>query len=214
MADYRKIVEHYEQCFEKHGDSHLGVDWPNLTDANRRYRIMLEVAPELRKSKDAEVSILDFGCGCAHLLEYLRANKFSRVKYRGLDVSEEFVRVSNEKFPEEDFICCDVLREPLAVDVDYVIMNGVFTEKLSLSFEEMFDYMRKVVIIAWGAARKGMAFNFMSKHVDWERDDLFHLSFDQLASFLSREISRNFVFRQDYGLYEYSVYVYREPVLL
>jgi hypothetical protein len=38
---------------------------------------------------------------------------------------------------------------------------------------------------------------------------LFHLPFDTLASFLTSELTRNFVFRNDYGLYEYTAYVYR-----
>jgi hypothetical protein len=54
-----------------------------------------------------------------------------------------------------------------------------------------------------------MAFNVMSKHVDWERDDLFHLPFDELGRWLVSSISRNFVIRADYGLYEYTTYVYR-----
>ena len=58
-------------------------------------------------------------------------------------------------------------------------------------------------------ARRGIAFNVMSKHVDWERDDLFHLPFDVLAAFLRAEISRHYQFRADYGLYEYTAYVYR-----
>lgn len=37
-----------------------------------------------------------------------------------------------------------------------------------------------------------IAFNIMSKHVDCERDDLFHLSLDALALFLSKEISMNY----------------------
>jgi hypothetical protein len=45
--------------------------------------------------------------------------------------------------------------------------------------------------------------------VDWERDDLFHVSFDVMAKFLTAELTRNFIFRQDYGLYEYTVYAYR-----
>ena len=63
----------------------------------------------------------------------------------------------------------------------------------------------------WPRAREGLAFNVMSKHVDWERDDLFHLSTDLLLAFLKSELSRHVVIRHDYGLYEYTVYVYREP---
>ncbi len=50
----------------------------------------------------------------------------------------------------------------------------------------------------------------MSKYLDWERDDLFHLGFDDMASFLDSDISRHFVIRHDYELFEYTVYVYRE----
>ncbi len=54
----------------------------------------------------------------------------------------------------------------------------------------------------------------MSKQVDWERDDLFHLPLDQMADFVCGNLSRNFVIRNDYGLYEYTTYVYREPALI
>ena len=50
----------------------------------------------------------------------------------------------------------------------------------------------------------------MSKQVDWERDDLFHLPLDLLADYLTRNLSRHFVIRNDYGLYEYTVYVYHD----
>ena len=50
----------------------------------------------------------------------------------------------------------------------------------------------------------------MSKNVDWERDDLFHWGLDELTAFLTKDISRRFVLRNDYGLYEYTVYVYRD----
>ena len=42
-AGYQSIIEHYEACLARHGDSHLGVDWPNAADAETRYRVMLDV---------------------------------------------------------------------------------------------------------------------------------------------------------------------------
>ena len=88
-------------------------------------------------------------------------------------------------------------------------MNGVFTEKVSLSHEEMWPYFQSVVKAAFAHARRGLAFNVMSKQVDWERDDLFHVPLDDLAWFLTLEVSRHIVIRADYGLYEYTTYVYR-----
>lgn len=207
IADYREIVAHYESCLERFGDSHLGVDWPNAADAQTRYRVMLEV---MRPGAARMLSVLDLGCGAAHLLDYLRASGRSEIDYVGLDLSPAFVALAREKYPETPFFCADVLRDEVAVPtVDYVIMNGVFTEKRSQSFEAMFAYMEAVLERAFALARCGMAFNVMSKHVDWERDDLFHVPFDMLAAFLRGKISRQFAFRADYGLYEYTAYVYR-----
>ncbi|MEY2431400.1 MAG: hypothetical protein QOC92_1125, partial [Acidimicrobiaceae bacterium] len=90
-------------------------------------------------------------------------------------------------------------------------MSGVFTEKRELAWEEMLDYFKRVLRKVFALVDHGLAFNVMSKHVDWERDDLFHLPFDVLADFLTKEVSRNFVIRDDYGLYEYTAYVYRDP---
>ena len=43
IGNYREIVTHCEKCLQRHGDNHRGVDWPNASDAQTRYRIMLEV---------------------------------------------------------------------------------------------------------------------------------------------------------------------------
>jgi cytochrome c oxidase subunit IV len=90
-------------------------------------------------------------------------------------------------------------------------MNGVLTERRGVSYEDMQQYMQRMLLRVFPVARVGLAFNVMSKHVDWERDDLFHVPFDLLADFLKRSVSRHFQFRADYGLYEYTIYVYREP---
>ena len=48
--NYLKIANHYNQCFEKNGDTHLGVDWPNYEDTLTRYKIMLELINVFRIS--------------------------------------------------------------------------------------------------------------------------------------------------------------------
>ena len=204
---YLEIVEHYEACLAKHGDTHLGMDWPKAQDAETRYRVMLEV---IRKPSPPVTSLMDFGCGASHLYEYMVANGFSGIEYTGLDLSSKFVELSRKKFLHNQYICVDILEDPDAVpSFDYIVMNGVFTEKRGLSFEEMLGYFERTLITVFAKAKTGIAFNVMSKHVDWERDDLFHLPFDTLAPFLKRSLTRNFVIRNDYGLYEYTTYVYR-----
>lgn len=207
--DFYKIVKHYEECFEQHGDSHLGVDWPKIEDVDKRYRVMVDlIRLDLRSSEDA--TLLDFGCGTGQLNTYLKNNNFSDINYAGLDISQKFIAHCRSKFPENEFYLRDILEDNFQIpSFDYWVMNGVFTEKRELSFEEMWDYFKKMIIKAYRFTNRGIAFNLMSKNVDWERDDLFHVSLDQLSGFLCKEISRDFVIRNDYGLYEYTTYVYK-----
>lgn len=209
-SPFNKIISHYESCLDKHGDNHLGVDWPKLEDVDKRYKVMLDII-SFDNNKNKSISLLDFGCGTAHLLAYIKQNNIENLAYSGLDISQKFVDVAKKKFPETSFFCQDILQSVIDFPTfDYVIMNGVFTEKRELTFDEMWNYFIKIITVIYEKCNKGFAFNVMSKNVDWERDDLFHVSYDLLSSFLCKNLSRSHVIRNDYGLYEYTVYVYKK----
>jgi SAM-dependent methyltransferase len=207
---YTSIVRFSESFLERYGDCHLGVGWTKRPeDADTRYRVMLEL---LVHEQGRPVSLLDFGCGASHLYEYLQKHQRTDVTYSGLDISPRFLALSRRKFPHVTYYDIDVLEDDRDLPAfDYIVMNGLFTAKVDLSFEAMLSYFQQLVRRVFAKTRKGIAFNAMSKQVDWERDDLFHLPLDVLASFLGREVSRHFVIRHDYGLYEYTTYVYRDP---
>jgi SAM-dependent methyltransferase len=210
--DYRLIAAHYEACLERHGDSHLGVDWPRAEDLDTRHRVMLDV---IRPEDRRPVRLLDFGCGASHLYEYIRREGVEGIEYAGLDISERFIALSREKFPENPYWCVDVLAADTEAlpRFDYAVMNGVFTVKPGLSFEAMWRFFTRVVERVFALAEVGIAFNVMSKRVDWEREDLFHVPFDTLAAWLTERVSRHFTFRHDYGLYEYTAHVYHRPAV-
>ncbi|UYZ65116.1 class I SAM-dependent methyltransferase [Hymenobacter weizhouensis] len=207
---HHTIVAHCEDYLQAHGDNHLGVGWPNEADAQTRYGVMLDL---LRLGGPEPVRVLDFGCGPAHLYQYLLDHGLQhRIHYTGLDVSEKYLQLARAKYPEVPLLALDVLREPEALPAfDYILMNGVLTQKCTVGFDDMWTYAQQLLQTVFAKARVGLAFNVMTKHVDWERDDLFHLPLDTLAAFLKRQLSRHVVFRHDYGLYEYTTYVYREP---
>lgn len=205
MDSYYNIIKHYEACFEKFGDTAKGVDWPKQEDVPVRYLVMLD----LIRDKEKDITLLDFGCGAAHLYEFIQKNHLHHIHYAGLDLSEKFITFCKSKWPSVDFYCLDLLKEEDHLPMfDYFIMNGVFTEKRQLTFEEMWEYFVELLTAAFNKCKTGIAFNVMSKEVDWERDDLFHVPLDRLTSFLTKRLSRNFVIRNDYGLYEYTVYLY------
>lgn len=208
---YMEIISHYESSLEKYGDTHRGVDWPKIEDVDKRYNVMLDVINyDSKHNMHVKIRLLDFGCGASHLYEYIVKQNIKGIEYSGLDLSEKFITLSKKKFPFNKYYCVDILDNDTTIpNFDYIVMNGIFTEKISLSFDEMFSYFKELVKKVFNKAEKGIAFNVMSKQVDWEREDLFHLSLDLLADFLTKNISRNFIIRNDYGLYEYTTYVYR-----
>jgi hypothetical protein len=200
MTPQETIVGFYEDCLAKHGDNHRGVDWPTKESACIRYQAMLDVMKE-------GGTLLDFGCGCSAMYEYILEQAIC-VEYSGLDLSAKFVEVSKNKFPQNSYYVADILKEDIP-EFDYIVANGVFTEKLEFSYDEMWEYFARMLPRIFKFARKGIAFNVMSHHVDWEKPCLFHVPFDAMAGFVKKNLSRHFAFRQDYALFDYTTYVYK-----
>jgi SAM-dependent methyltransferase len=203
------LVAHYENCFKAHGRMPKGVDWPNLPDLEKRFEVMLGVLPPGKRRP----SLLDLGCGPGLLVDYLdRTGRLSDIAYHGIDLSEPMLESARAHWPNLEFQKRDVLLTPLPTSsFDCAILNGVLTERRAIPEREMKEYAIDLLSHVFEAVRWGIAFNVMSKIVDWERDDLFHWGFDDMARAVSKALSRHLVIRADYGLYEYTVYVYRQP---
>lgn len=212
--DYHAILDHYERCLAEHGPSHKGVDWPNAPDLATRFDVMLGVT----RAGPVRPSVLDLGCGPGLLLDHLRVTgREASLDYSGIDLSQAMIEAARLLWPQARFSRQDILDQSLPErSVDYVVMNGVLTEKQSLSEAAMTAYAERLIEAAFKLCRVGLAFNVMSAHVDWRRDDLFHWPFDALFAFLDERVTRHVVIRADYGLDEYTVYAYRtanrEPV--
>lgn len=208
MSDYKKISNHYKRCLQEHGDGHLGHDWPNQKDLLKRYNIMFESFQNKNN-----ISVLDLGCGTGMFLEFLNSKNLiqkNNISYEGSDISEDHINIALNKFGENKFYKIDVMTETLPKNYDFIIMNGIFTVKIDLNYDSMKQFFETFIKNIWPKVNQGIAFNVMSSHVDYERDDLFHLPHDVLADFITKSLSRNYIIRNDYGLYEYTVYVYKE----
>jgi SAM-dependent methyltransferase len=207
LPDYYEIARCTESYFDRFGDSPLGMGWTTQAGARARYRVMLEV---IQPQSPRPVRLLDVGCGGGYLLEYIRSTCPYDIEYSGIDISPRFVDLCRRKFPRHSFELLDVLENPGELsEFDYIVINGVFTSKCSMTFEQMWEFARRLLAALFPRARYGLAFNATSKQVDWERDDLFHLPLDTVADFLCRNLTRNFLIRNDYGQYEFTTYVYK-----
>ncbi|HCH65841.1 MAG TPA: SAM-dependent methyltransferase, partial [Deltaproteobacteria bacterium] len=138
------------------------MDWPNEVDARLRYDVMLDMMPPAGPER---VTLADLGCGAGHMLTHMReAGLWPHVGYHGVDLSPVFIALCRAKFPGVPFLVADAIATPESLPmVDFTILNGVFTVKRALEFEEMWGFVRQLLVAAWSRTRHALSFNVMSK---------------------------------------------------
>lgn len=213
---YLKIADYYSQAFEQHGVTPQGLAWDNQENLDKRYKIMAELIVDDPEPKFSEnISLLDFGCGYGGYYKFIKNNtQYDYIIYSGIDINKNSIIKARELYPEVDFFPFDIHTvDPeywfRVKSYDYIICNGIFTVKGPLTQEEMTNFMCSTLEKLWTKTDKGIAFNCMSKILDFERDDLFHVSFDELSMWVYDNLSSKFTIRQDYGLREFTMYVYK-----
>jgi SAM-dependent methyltransferase len=207
-----QLRDAYERAIVKHGPVPMGVLSPRQRDVDIRLKVITDLWET--RERDFSGSILDLGCGYGVLLDHLNTLPYANnIDFWGIDVGAKMIESAKEMHPTARFELRDILTDPLPDQcVDYVVMNGVMTVKFNCSQEEMTAFAHTFLAAAFRLCRKGMVFNVQNWHVN-RRNDLFHWSFDEAAAFISKHCSPHYVFRADFGLYDYMVYVYREPNL-
>ena len=161
-------------------------------------------------SKDkSKKKIIDFGCGLSHFYDFLKDKDLRYTRYIGMDISEVMIKISRNKYPQNNYICGDILTDQKIVPkADYIIINGLFTQKGKNTNKNMKIFMKKIITILYKKASRGIAFNCMSPNVDWKNKKNFYLDFNYLF-YLINKLSKNFVIIHNYGLYEYTCYLYK-----
>jgi SAM-dependent methyltransferase len=209
-----RLTRDYPAALAARGVTPEGVQWPNAPDLATRYEVLLGPLHLAARSGEPRVRLLDLGCGPGFLLDYLQANALlDKVDYLGVDVSEATMGHARVRWPRQRFELRDVRQQPFPEgSFDYAIICGVFLVRYTNSHEEMAALVEATLKSVWPSVRVGLAFNVMSKHVDWEREDLFHWPLDTAMAFCKQHLSRHVAMRLDYGLWETAILVSRQPV--
>jgi len=207
------IVSRYQERYREHGDDHKALGWPRLEEVAVRHQAMLDVM----LYHSPKLTLLDFGCGLSHLYRYMLDTmpNAARPVYVGLDIVPEFIMTSRTKYPGVSYYYGDILNEAFAStlpDFDYVVCNGVFTEKAEVIFDDMWLYFHAVIGKLFDLARVGLAYNVMSPYRR-RRRDLFQVPMGMMAQFVAEKLNaKRFAIRHDYGLPDYTVYVYKSAI--
>lgn len=205
----RLLRDHYTETFRKHGPTARGVDWKGEDDVRLRYAKMLAVIPDDADQSGRPIRLLDIGCGYAGLHAYAIGAGL-HLDYTGVDVSPELIQHARESFPEATFHCQDVLEfAPGAQSFDYVVCNGILTQKLTATIREMNQFANRLIRKMFDLCLHGVAFNTMKTNVNFMVDNLYYRNPIELLAWCNAELTGNFRIDHAYPLYEYTVYLYR-----
>ena len=197
---------HYEECFKKFGATSEGIDWGN--DINKlfiRYDKMLEL---FVNDKSVEKSLLDVGCGYAGFYEYIKNNQIN-INYSGIDIVQEMIQHAKNKNPTiKELIYDDFLDFNFNKTYDYIICNGILTQKLETSNMDMDIYANKLIKKMYQLSNKGIAFNIMTTKVNFFSNNLYYRNPSELMAYCMSEITNKIKIDHTY-LYEYTVYLYK-----
>jgi SAM-dependent methyltransferase len=178
------MKNHHTEVFKRHGCTPEGVDWGPQEDRFwLRHRNFLRLMEH-----ETSCSLLDVGCGYGAFLD---APTAVRIEYTGLDIVEEAARQGQLRHPEATFLSGDFLDYPFEAErFDYVICNGIFTQKLTASLPDMDAYV-----------------NYMAAN-------LFYKSPAETLSWTMSELSPHVRLDHSYPLYEFMVYSFKRPTVV
>ncbi len=202
-----ELKEHYAKKFKEFGATPKGVDWGKEEDMLMRFEKMVNIIDHHGSENSAVPSLLDVGCGYAGLLTYAIEKNIS-IDYTGIDVVKEMIDYSKNHFSKGRFFCKDVL-EFTDEKFDYVVCNGILTQKLNVSIKEMDVFAKQIIKKMFSICNKGIAFNIMSDKVNFMVDNLYYKNPVEMFAFCLSEISEKVMIDHSYPLYEYTVYIYK-----
>lgn len=204
------LREYYSACFEKHGATARGVGWSGEDAVRLRYDKMLAVLERDNTSGARTPTLLDVGCGYGGLLQRAQERSLD-IDYTGIDVAENMILHARETFTGGRFILGDVFELDEEKPFDYVVCNGILTQKLDTSIVEMEAFARGLVRKMFRLCHVGIAFNVMTNLVDYTASHLYYKSPVELLAFCLGELSRYVKIDHAYPLYEYTTYVFTGP---
>lgn len=197
---------YYAKKFKDHGANSFGVDWGDEEKAEIRYNAMFNLV----MNTSEEISILDVGSGYGGFYEFLTKRiDINKVNFSGIDIVEEMIDHAIKTYPKAKFLVGDVLNESFVNEkYDFIVCNGILTQKLSASDKEMEEYMISLIKKMFDLCKVGIAFNTMSDMVDFKLDGNFHYPVEKMFK-LASSISRHIKIDHAYPLYEYTTYIYK-----
>jgi SAM-dependent methyltransferase len=201
-----EVADYYSAKLAAHGATPRGVDWNSEESQRLRFEQLTKIIRQPRG-----FSLNDLGCGYGALSDYL-LSKYQDFTYTGCDVSSDMIlaaRSCHSPSPNVQFV---VAAEPPAM-TDYGIASGIFNVRIGRSDAKWLNYIKETLDVLDRTSQHGFAFNCLTSYSDADqmRDYLYYADPCALFDHCKRRYSRHIALLHDYGLYEFTILVRKEP---
>ena len=203
-----KILEQTENYFQEKRDQFgttvKGLDWNSETAQSIRFEQLTNL---LKKEREDTFSLCDYGCGYGDYFGYLQEKGY-HCKYTGMDLIQDSVSCARQKYgrnPDALFVQGAKLQETY----DYIVESGIFNIKGTVKEEEWEKYVIGILEEFNSHAKKGFAFNCLTKYSDAEymKDHLYYADPLFYFDYAKKHFSRNAALLHDYELYDFTIIV-------
>lgn len=200
------VAAYYSAKLAEHGQSPRGVDWNGEESHDLRF---VQLCRVIRGA--AHFSLNDLGCGYGALLEFLSATH-DDFSYLGLDVSAGMINAARRRHAPRTNARFS-LGAQLTECADYSIASGIFNVRLGRGDDEWHAYLEATLQNLDEASRCGFAFNCLTSYSDRDRmrPDLYYADPCELFDLCKRRYARDVALLHDYGLYEFTILVRKNP---
>jgi SAM-dependent methyltransferase len=201
------VERYYSAKVGEHGAVPAGVDWNGAESQELRFRELLRICPP-----NGPFSINDIGCGYGALVRVLRAQSQEFV-YRGFDISPAMVAQARETLGETDRWSFTDRQDEL-VPVDYSVASGIFNVKLDAKDDDWGRYVSETLDRLDSLSTRGFSFNMLTSYSDPDRmrSDLYYANPGDVFDQCKQRYSRHVALLHDYGLWEFTVLVRKDPL--
>jgi SAM-dependent methyltransferase len=173
------LEDHYTALYKQFGDDPRAVQLADALTQRRRFHELVRPIADIERA-----SVLDVGCGLAHLYPFLLERGFAGT-YSGIDINHAFIGACREKIPESRFEVHDIAAAPPAWHADYTLLNGVFNNPR----ENPWGFLEASLRNMFAVSDRAMVFNAMSSYVDFFADDLVYFDPSEVFRFCKEELS-------------------------
>ena len=197
--DLSKVEKLYSNNIKEFGIDAKSVGWGTKEKQDLRFTKLMSVVQE----KNDPFTINELGCGYGELVKFCEMNNFDFVKYDGYDVSQDMIDAANKYIGGEKVTLYKSAN--IETQADYTIASGIFNVMFDEQKDNWENYIKETISHMFEKSNKGISFNFLTKYVDWEQENLYYadplLYFDYCKNNLSKKV--NLI--HDYELYEFTL---------